>query len=112
MGGVPITFVPGTWMRPSAWSNWRNLFDRNGYEGDVATSPAVPVSLRTLADNATAPARATTAPILIGHRIGVVIAQVAVGRTRHAGAAIAIAPALTGWVIPGSAPPPRRPLFD
>jgi non-heme chloroperoxidase len=108
-----IIFLRGSWMHSSAWSSWRVLVDRNGYDSAIAPWPgekdtvaacrsgwegASPETLRALVDSAEARlADARPMPILIGHGLGAVIAQVLIARRRLAAGAIALAPPAAGW---------------
>lgn len=104
-----VIFLPGTWLSPSAWESWRELFDHNGYDSLVgshhgaAEPPAgrgpttVGTSLDRLVQNASATfADAKRLPILVGHGVGALIAQVLLALPHQA--AIAIAPPPAGWV--------------
>lgn len=105
-----VVFLRGTWMHPRAWVSWQQHFDSNGYDSvidgwtgtthaPIAAGAAAPVSLADLLDGTAAlVSDLRRAPILIGHGIGAVVAQVLLDRRDLAAAVVAIAPPAAGWV--------------
>ena len=101
-------------MHPSAWAPWRKYFDSNGYDSVIAgrpnptnapddilygAGPGSPISFTGLLDGTSALlADLGRRPILVGHGIGAVIAQVLLDRPDVAAAVVAIAPPAAGWV--------------
>lgn len=87
-----VVFLRGTWMHPRAWVSWQEHFDSNGYDSviagwtgtthaPIAAGAAAPVSLADLLDGTAAlVSDLRRAPILIGHGIGAVVAQVLLDR--------------------------------
>ncbi len=109
-----VAFIPGTWIHPSAWAPWQSVFDRNGYDSAVVGGPghgeisgradrrndiAAGVTLSSLlAAYIDAVSGLAQPPILIGHGLGAVLAQVLLDHRGIASAAIALCPARAGWV--------------
>jgi non-heme chloroperoxidase len=104
---TPVVFIHGLWVHASSWDNWIELYRQAGYEpiaphwpgdsADAAQSRANPDQLaRHGAADITAHYSALikklpTAPIVVGHSFGGVIAQKLLAQG-HAAAAIAIDP--------------------
>ena len=102
-----VLFIHGLWMHATSWQPWAELFDRSGYDcvlaawpgelataGDCRADPAQPGpdDLARLCGQLTRLAASlATPPIVIGHGLGGLAAQVLLGRG-VASAAVALAP--------------------
>lgn len=104
----PVVFIHGLWLHASSWGPWTGLFAEAGYE---ATAPGWPGVPDTVAEAREHPERqaglgiaaatghyagiagaARVKPIIIGHSVGGLIAQILLGQGLAA-AAVAIDPA-------------------
>ena len=90
-GVRPVVFVHGLWLLSSSWDNWRALFDDNGYASLAPGWPDDPETVEQAKADPTvfahkmvqqvtdhyleAIAALTSAPIVIGHSFGGLIAQ-------------------------------------
>ncbi|GIH14891.1 alpha/beta hydrolase [Rugosimonospora africana] len=113
--GTPVLFVHGLWLHASSWDPWVRLFRDAGYEpqapgwpGDSDTVEASRANPDAIGDHgiddvvahyAGIIERLPSAPILIGHSFGGMIAQKLLGQDR-ALAAIAIDAAQIKGVLP------------
>ncbi|MEV0945913.1 alpha/beta hydrolase [Rhodococcus sp. NPDC049939] len=114
MSDIPVIFIHGLWLHSSSWDPWVELFRENGYEpqnpGWPGDSPSVaesradsgPIGGRGIEEItehfAALIAELATAPVVIGHSFGGLVAQKLLGR-KLAAAAIAIGPAQMKGVI-------------
>jgi pimeloyl-ACP methyl ester carboxylesterase len=93
-----VVLIHGTWLRGDSWADTRAEFEQRGYTVHTPTlrfhdlpfeegaKKVGPVSLRDYADDLAALVEALDSPpLLIGHSLGGLIAQLAAARTRHAG---------------------------
>ncbi len=112
---TPVLFIHGLWLHASSWDPWAQLFREAGYEphvpgwpGDGETVQASRANPDAIADHgiddvvthfAGIIEKLPTAPILIGHSFGGMIAQKLLGQDR-ALAAIAIDAAQIKGVLP------------
>jgi len=113
--GTPVLFIHGLWLHASSWTPWVHLFREAGYEpqapgwpGDGDTVEASRANPDAIADHGIDDVVAhfagiieqlPSAPILIGHSFGGMIAQKLLGQDR-AVAAIAIDAAQIKGVLP------------
>lgn len=120
MSKKTIVFIHGLWIHADSWLPWMDFFNQQGYEtlnpGWPGDSPSVAEcrshresianrGVTEIADHyASVISSLSSAPIVIGHSFGGLIAQVILGRGL-ASAAIAIDPApIKGvWQLPFSA---------
>ena len=108
----PILFVHGMWGSPKIWENFQPVFENAGYETHAITlrhhttpitEPAPEglgtTSLLDYVDDVLAKVRTLdTAPILVGHSMGGLLAQLVAARTDIA-AVIALTPAPPAGVL-------------
>jgi pimeloyl-ACP methyl ester carboxylesterase len=103
-----VVFVHGLWVHASAWDNWRRLFADSGYEthapgwpGDADTVVETRANSAALGDQGVAEVterfasyvhQLPSAPIVVGHSFGGLIAQKLLGMGL-ARACVAISPA-------------------
>ena len=109
----PILFLHGMWSRPWVWGPWRALFEAAGYQTqalcfpghEAAPSEATPDNLRHMgiANYVAAAAQAlekyTEPPIVIGHSMGGLVAQMLATQSRLA-AVVGVCAAAPGAVFP------------
>jgi pimeloyl-ACP methyl ester carboxylesterase len=112
---TPVVFIHGLWIHSSSWQNWMDLYQQEGY---LPSAPGWPGDGETVAAtrrNAAAVAnrgieeitegyrrvigRLETAPVVIGHSFGGLIAQKLLAEG-HARAAVAIDPGQIKGVKP------------
>ena len=110
----PVVFIHGLWLHASSWTPWTELFQAEGY---APLAPGWPGASDTVEETRSHPERVAgkgiddvvehyaqviggldTAPIVIGHSFGGLIAQRLLGRD-VAAAAVAIDPAPVKGVI-------------
>ncbi|MEP7322235.1 MAG: alpha/beta hydrolase [Saprospiraceae bacterium] len=120
MSKKTIVFIHGLWIHADSWLPWMDFFNQQGYEtlnpgwpGDsssVAACRSNPQSIANrgvteIADHyAKIISSLASAPIVIGHSFGGLIAQVILGRgLASAGIAIDPAPIKGVWQLPFSA---------
>jgi pimeloyl-ACP methyl ester carboxylesterase len=112
---TPVLFIHGLWLHASSWDPWTDLFRANGYDpqapgwpGDGETVEASRANPEAIGDHgiddvvahfAAIIEQLPSAPILIGHSFGGMIAQKLLGQDR-ARAAIAIDAAQIKGVLP------------
>ncbi|WP_027929382.1 alpha/beta hydrolase [Amycolatopsis thermoflava] len=115
MTTTPVVFIHGLWLHASSWQPWADLFAANGYSplmpgwpGEEPTVEAARANPEAVAghgiDDVTEHYRGIitglpTAPVLIGHSFGGLIAQKLLGEG-HGRAAVAIDPAQIKGVKP------------
>jgi pimeloyl-ACP methyl ester carboxylesterase len=113
--GTPVLFIHGLWLHASSWDPWIEVFEAAGYEpqtrgwpGDGPTVQASRENPDAIGDHGIDDVVAhfagiieqlPTAPILVGHSFGGMIAQKLLGQDR-AVAAIAIDAAQIKGVLP------------
>lgn len=120
MNRTPVVFIHGAWLHALSWEAWAERFAGRGFlaftpgwPGEAAAAretrespgPLADIGLDTLTDHYAGIVRSfDTAPVIIGHSVGGLIAQhligVDIGR-----AAVAIAPAPVNDIAMPAAPP-------
>ncbi|MEW2290395.1 alpha/beta hydrolase [Streptomyces sp. NPDC047841] len=121
MERTPVVFIHGAWLHALSWESWAERFASRGFlalapgwPGEAAAVPDLrkspellgSVGLDALTDHYAEIVRSfETAPVIVGHSVGGLIAQhlitADVGR-----AAVAIAPAPINGVLVDDVPPP------
>jgi pimeloyl-ACP methyl ester carboxylesterase len=116
---TPVVFIHGTWLHALSWESWAERFASRGFlaftpgwPGEVATVPEMRKSSETLAgigldvltDHYAEIVRSfETAPVIVGHSVGGLIAQHLIG-ANIGRAAVAIAPAPINDILLPDAP--------
>lgn len=112
-----VVFIPGAWMTPESWDNFRKIFEAAGYkthapswphlEGSAAALRANPpaalggLSVGAIVDHYQAfISTLSEKPLIIGHSFGGLYTQILLDRGVGA-AGIAIDPGPIGGIIPG-----------
>jgi len=114
-GKKPVVFVHGLWLLPNSWDRWRGLFEENNY---TTLAPDWPDDVETVEEAQQHPEvfahksvrqvrdhfveiirKLKTAPAIIGHSFGGLIAQQLAGEGL-ATASVAIDPAAFRGVLP------------
>lgn len=114
-GRQPVLFVHGLWLLAESWQRWAEMFDAAGYApvcadwpGDPATPEVARANPRALAGNSIDTILAhlevivgalNRTPILVGHSMGGLLAQILAARI-SAPATVAISPAPFRGVLP------------
>ena len=93
-----VVLIHGTWLRGDSWVDTRAEFEQRGYTVYTPTlrfhdlpfeegaKKVGPVSLRDYADDLVALVESLDSPpLLIGHSLGGLVAQLVAARTQHAG---------------------------
>jgi pimeloyl-ACP methyl ester carboxylesterase len=93
-----VVLIHGTWLRGDSWADTRPEFEKRGYTVHTPTlrfhdlpfeegaKKVGPVSLRDYADDLVALVETLdSAPLIVGHSLGGLIAQLVAARTRHVG---------------------------
>ncbi|HEY1977688.1 MAG TPA: alpha/beta hydrolase [Candidatus Baltobacteraceae bacterium] len=88
-----VVFIPGLWLKPSSWDRWAEIFATAGYPAVRPGWPDAPSALSDVVDHfaATIASRKGT-PVIVGHSLGGLIAEVLAGRGL-AEVTVAVAPA-------------------
>ncbi|WP_405475829.1 alpha/beta hydrolase [Streptomyces sp. NBC_00009] len=119
MNHTPVVFIHGTWLHALSWESWAERFASRGFlaftpgwPGEAAAVREMPKSSETLAgtgldmltDHYAEIVRSfETAPVIVGHSVGGLIAQHLIG-ANIGRAAVAIAPAPINDVLLPDAP--------
>ena len=93
-----VVLIHGTWLRGDSWADTRAEFEQRGYTMHTPTlrfhdlpfeegaKKVGPVSLRDYADDLVALVETLDSPpLILGHSLGGLIAQLVAARTQHAG---------------------------
>ena len=93
-----VVLIHGTWLRGDSWADTRAEFEQRGYTVHTPTlrfhdqpfeegaKKVGPVSLRDYADDLVALVETLDSPpLILGHSLGGLIAQLVAARTQHAG---------------------------
>ena len=110
-----VVFIHGLWLHATSWQPWLELFDASGYAAVAPGWPREPATVQAARDDPEAVADITideatehyariissldTAPVIIGHSFGGLIAEKLLGEGVGA-AAVAIDPAQIKGVLP------------
>jgi pimeloyl-ACP methyl ester carboxylesterase len=111
----PVVFVHGLWLHATSWGPWIDLFREAGYEAAAPSWPGEADTVKECRENPDAVANIGiddvtthfaklisslgTAPVIIGHSFGGLIAEKLLGQSIGA-AAVAIDPAQIKGVLP------------
>lgn len=111
----PVIFIHGLWLHATSWNPWIELFEHEGYAASAPGWPGDPDTVEDARDNPESIAdhgiddvvehysaiirKLDTAPILVGHSFGGMIAQKLLGQDLAA-AAVAIDAAQIKGVLP------------
>jgi pimeloyl-ACP methyl ester carboxylesterase len=114
-GGRPVVFIHGLWLHASSWDTWTELFAESGYDPVAPGWPNEPATVEEARQHPEAVANIgideitdhmagivdsfDTAPIIIGHSFGGLVAEKLLGED-HGAAAVAIDPAQIKGVLP------------
>src|SRR5262245_15533472 len=105
----PIVLIHGLWMTPRSWENWRERYERRGYEVITPAYPGMEVEVEALREDPTPIAelkvpdtvahlesvigKLDRAPLIMGHSYGGLLTQLLLDRgLGAAGVAIDSAP--------------------
>lgn len=114
-GGRSVVFIHGLWLHATSWAPWMELFVESGYDSMAPGWPNEPSTVEEARQHPEAVANIgideitdhmagivdsfDTAPIIIGHSFGGLIAEKLLGED-HGAAAVAIDPAQIKGVLP------------
>ena len=114
-GRTPVLFVHGLWLLPTSWSRWGAFFHEAGFAPVLVDWPDDPATveeananpevlagktIRQLADHiATRISQLDARPVVIGHSLGGLLAEIIAGRGLVA-VSVAISPAPFRGVLP------------